>query len=49
MEIPTYDIKVDDKVVYYSIPEHSLNLWMKKAEKVFGKRPVAQQKMVHLW
>ena len=40
-----YDIKIGDKVVYNSIPEHSLSLQMKKAQEVYGKRPVAQSKM----
>lgn len=42
MLVPTYDVKIDDKVIYTRIPEHSLNLWMDKAFKKFGKRPVAQ-------
>ena len=45
MMIVYYDVKVDDKVVYYNIPEHSLHLWMTKAERLYKKRPYAQARM----
>ena len=41
----TYDIKVGDKIVYTRIPEHSLSLWLKKAQHKLGKKPVAQMRL----
>ena len=46
MYMPHYDIKLGDKVIYARIPEHSLNMFMKKVEKKYGERPVAQARML---
>jgi hypothetical protein len=49
MEMPIYDVLVNNEIVYRNIPEHSLQMWMEKAQKQApNAKVVGQVKMLYL-
>lgn len=45
MSYSFFDIVIDGKIVYQRIPEHSLGMFMKKAQRKHKKRAVAQMRI----